>query len=292
MLTIKKNSKNNAFEVKEKTLNIHPMIKDTAKKTFDTIYTREMLRLEACKLGVKIASDTAKSEDVDKFNALTDLLSDKFNVVIPVSLFNDNAEINDSEYYTSLEGLPEDLRGIMYYTLLAHNATIFGVQGVKDSNGIITLYTLRFSPNGTKGNTIPSIHNLYSVLKKTIPEVWKGLVSIDSVAGKIKNEWTEACGIIDNDTETDNLKKWKTSDKLKVRNEFILGLYGVHKLTIDNRITKKSPLDNELSFQAYFLMWLVSNGEEYRKNNKSEKPLAIASPDLLNHVGGVTKMKK
>ena len=94
MLTIKKNSKNNTFEIKEKTLNIHPMIKDTAKKTFDTIYTREMLRLEACKLGVKIASDTAKSEDVDKFNALTDLLSDKFNVVIPVSLFNDNAEIN------------------------------------------------------------------------------------------------------------------------------------------------------------------------------------------------------
>ena len=292
MLTIKKNSKNNTFEIKEKTLNIHPMIKDTAKKTFDTIYTREMLRLEACKLGVKIASDTAKSEDVDKFNALTDLLSDKFDVIIPVSLFNDSAEINDSEYYTSLEGLPDDLRGIMYYTLLAHNATIFGVQGVKDSNGIITSYTLRFSPNGTKGNTIPSIHNLYSILKKTIPEVWKGLVSIDSVAGKIKNEWTEACGIIDNDTETDNLKKWKTSDKLKVRNEFILGLYGVHKLTIDNRITKKSPLDNELSFQAYFLIWLVSNGEEYRKNNKSEKPLAIASPDLLNHVGGVTKMKK
>lgn len=292
MLTIKKNSKNNIFEIKEKTLNIHPMIKDTAKKTFDTIYTREMLRLEACKLGVKIANDTAKSDEIDKFNALTDLLSDKFNVIIPVSLFNDSAEINDSEYYTSLEGLPEDLRGIMYYTLLAHNATIFGVQGVKDSNGIITLYALRFSPNGTKGNTLPSIHNLYSVLKKTIPEVWKGLVSIDSVAGKIKNEWTEACGIIDNDTETDNLKKWKTSDKLKVRNEFILGLYGVHKLTIDNRITKKSPLDNELSFQAYFLMWLVSNGEEYRKNNKSEKPLAIASPDLLNHVGGITKMKK
>ena len=280
MLKISKNNKTGEFEMKKIGFTCHPMVNDAAKTLFDHVFTREMLRIDACKLAVKVFNGTASADDAAKFELLSDTLSTTFDIDLIIDdVFNNEAfQTSISIYSADHPELCNDsnLQTLLYYTILAHNnnAILDGVKVEKDDTTGIDIARL-IEVSGI--SLSDSIHDFYAACKKNIPLIYSGAMSSDDFAKTVKKDYEKAISFFEISNESAGTKKWKVSDKLHTRAEFVLGLHGTYKLSRDNTLRKKSPLDNETAFQTYFLSWLVTDGAMHGKKKTKSKDVETSN---------------
>lgn len=241
MYNFKINNQSKELELVKEMMNCHPSVID--KKGFDEVFTREYARFEYFSLLAKIMNATNTAEDEKKY-----------------SLLCDNFTFYESESSTDLSDVPQEIKPLMILTLFAHGKLLASYG--QDNEGTYNIKAEKL----TLG-----LHDFYIICRTTIIDVENGNTALEDAVQTIKSLYNEATNIINHDAVEGVCKKWQESTKEKVTRSFVTGLLSRYKLTRSNRVKAESPLKSQASFEKYFAMWLVTNGEMVSKVGQNKK---------------------
>lgn len=241
MYNFKINQETKALEMIKEVMNVHPSIVD--KKAFDTIFTREYARFEYFSLLAKVMNATDTKDDEKKY-----------------SLICDNFNFSESESYTDISDVPQELKPLMILTLFAHGKLLKSYE--RDNDDVYKIKAEKL----TLG-----LHDFYTTCHKTIIDVENGNITLEDAVQAIKPLYNEATNIINHEAVEGVCKKWQESTKEKITRSFVIGLLSRHKLTRSNRVKSESPLKSQASFEKYFAMWVVTGGKMVQDKKQDKK---------------------
>ena len=239
MYKIKQNKETKKLEIVITDNNVHSSV--ISKGEYDKIFNREYARFEYFKLYVRYLNDGIKEGE----NGLNK------DEIEQMNLLADAFKIDTCDSHTMLDGLNDELKGLMLLQLFAHGKLIKSV--TKDDDGV---YKLNIPIELSLG-----LNEFYSVCKKTVREIEVGDVTLEQAVDVIKPFYNKSCEIINHNAVENVCKKWTESTKEKNTRAFIMGLLNHYKITRSNAIKKESPLKNQNTFEKYFAMWLVTEGK-------------------------------
>lgn len=244
---IARNKESKVLEFKTADLNLHSSLLADGRKIYERIYTREMARKETFELFAKIDNNEAKLQDLEKF----ELLQTAF-------------PFTRDDCVTNLEGLPKELVSMMILNLWAQGAFINGYLSKVDATThepTGEMYVHR-EPLGLH------MYDLYSVCKRTIPEIVSGAQTLENVVDTVKEEYRKNVHVIDHPAKDGICKKWVESEKEHKTRAFVVGLFDNYKMTRTNRLKVDSPLKSQEAFEKYVAMWIISEGKIVEKKKK------------------------
>ena len=240
--------------VKVNDFNFHNSIIDTS--TFDKIFTREYFRYEFFKLKSRIDNKIASDTDMNRIAAINEFFKDTFE--IPT---------------TNLSDAPnKEMKSLLLLTLYAHDHLISDY----DFNESTETYYIK-TPYFTLG-----LHELYKACKSCIINIENGDMSIEDACKLVKPLYNNGTKILNHDAVEKSMKRWNESTKAHMTTRFVTGLFQKYSLTKSNRIKSSAGvLNNQVAFEKYFAMWLVSNGTLVNKKT-SDKSQPITFETMLS----------
>lgn len=244
MYTYKTNTITKKLELVKTVMNCHPSVIDT--KQFDTIFTREYARFEYFQLLAKIENGTSNNVDEEKYY----LLESKYS-------------FSKSDCYTILGDCDESIKPLLILTLYAHGKLLKSYEYDEKKQE----YKIK------SANFLIGLDEFYVKCKNLVMSVENGDISIEKAIEEVKPLYNEATKIVNHDAKENVCKKWQASTKEKVCKAFFIGLLSRYKLTRTNKLKKDSPLKSIITFEKYFSMWLVTDGEMNDKREKDKKSL-------------------
>lgn len=247
MYIFKTNKETKKLEMVVEPMNIHSSV--IARKSFDDVFSREYARYEYFSLLAKSLNGNANKDDDTKLGLICERF--KFD--------------NDTEDYSVFSGIDPELTSLLILTLFAHSKLL---ESCSEKDGEYRVKPIKMSLK---------LKEFFEKAKELVYAIETGTKTIEAAVKELKPFYNAACDIVNHEAVEKVCKKWTESTKEKNTRAFLIGLLSKYRLTRTNKLKIDSPLKSQESFERYFAMWLVTEGEI--ANNKKDKVKSVETFD-------------